>query len=133
MKARDLMLGDWVRVTDDDTDESFVGRVSEFEQVDKRYYNVHVSDDEDSFGYPFDEDCIEPIPLTPEILEKNGWERDDERNFWIHDSGFAIEDGCDGRNRYWWRAGDIPVAPINYVHDLQHCLKVSCVQKEIVL
>lgn len=64
MKATDLMIGDWVgRVFDDKR------IIEDYRQVDwirtgeigMRYCKVW------SIG------CIEPIPLTPEILEKNGW------------------------------------------------------------
>lgn len=62
MKATDLMIGDWVgRVFDDKR------IIEDYRQVDwirtgeigMRYRKVW------SIG------CIEPIPLTPEILEKN--------------------------------------------------------------
>ena len=64
MKAADLMIGDWVgRVFDDKR------IIDDYRQVDwirtgeigMRYYKV------------WSIICIEPIPLTPEILEKNGW------------------------------------------------------------
>ena len=66
MKAADLMTGDWVgRVFDDKR------IIEDYRQVDwirtgeigMRYCKVW------SIG------CIEPIPLTPEILEKNGWKK----------------------------------------------------------
>ena len=64
MKATELMIGDWVgRVFDDKR------IIEDYRQVDwirtgeigMRYRKVW------SIG------CIEPIRLTPEILEKNGW------------------------------------------------------------
>ena len=66
MKAADLIIGDWVgRVFDDKR------IIEDYRQVDwirtgeigMRYCKVW------SIG------CIEPIPLTTEILEKNGWEQ----------------------------------------------------------
>ena len=67
MKATELMIGDWVgRVFDD--------KRIEYRQVDwirtgeigMRYQKVW------AIG------CIEPIPLTPEILEKNGFVQEDD-------------------------------------------------------
>ena len=64
MKATELMIGDWVgRVFDDKR------IIEDYRQVDwirtgeigMRYQKVW------AIG------CIEPIPLTSEILEKNGW------------------------------------------------------------
>ena len=70
MKATELQIGDWVgRVFNDNH------IIEDYRQVDwiktgeigMRYQKVW------SIG------CIEPIPLTPEILEKNGWK---ETEYW---------------------------------------------------
>lgn len=61
---------------------------------------------------------IEPIPLTSEILEKNG--------FSINGLDIALFDR---------KGGDDFVAASNlqYVHELQHALKFCGIDKEIVL
>ena len=88
--------------------------------------------------------CIEPIPLTPEILEKNGFEKqwqdnyeysDDDENlnmtFFPKSSNYTngaydyidIEKGCMTINEM----------PIEFVHELQHALRLCGIEKEIIL
>ena len=78
-------------------------------------------------GAPTD---ISEIPLTPEILEKNGWEWNGE--LWVTDN-FLIENGYDYNNRFWWSIFSSPLLPINSVHDLQHALRLCGIEKEIEL
>ena len=92
-------------------------------------------------------DYLEPIPITPEILEKNGFavegykyvlkydhyvevwvifSTSDERHSVIHHSVIHIDDD---RER-------IPTAyhnTIKYVHELQHALKLCRIDKKIEL
>ena len=81
---------------------------------------------------------IEPIPLTPEILEKNGLEYEDDGNDAI------IFLCCD---MYWarycvgdtfWKVGihsqdrlDAVICDVQNVHQLQHALRLAGVEKEI--
>ena len=72
---------------------------------------------------------IAPIPLTPEILEKNGWDKDpsenvtwykyrtDKSNLYICKDSFNNKDWlvCVALDKHC-------VANINYVHQLQHLL-----------
>ena len=59
MNHKDLMIGDWVK-----NDLGEIQEVVELREIGAMlYYNDFYSYDE-----------IEPIPLTPEILEKNGWQ-----------------------------------------------------------
>ena len=89
-------------------------------------------------------DNVEPIPLTPEILEKNGFEKqwqdnyeyfnDDENlNIIFHPKSsnytngaydyIDIEKGCLTINEM----------PISFVHELQHTLRLCETDKEIEL
>lgn len=64
---------------------------------------------------------LEPIPLTSEILEKNGFISypQDRIVIWRNDYSFAIE--CDLTTwEYYWANGDVK---INYVHELQRALR----------
>lgn len=75
----------------------------------------------ENIGYVLNTLC-QPLPLTPEILEKNGWEHDEQRYVWDNnDIEFSLEDGADG-NKFWWKVGENLVTPINYVHQLQRAL-----------
>ena len=78
---------------------------------------------------------LSPIPLTTEILERNGFVSDFLGDmFWESESTrFALQKGLDGRNRWWWEVCNSPFLPLNYVHELQHALKLCGIKKEIVL
>ena len=119
MEATELMIGDWVGVFDE-------GIMKDCRQVDwirtgeigMRYHKVW------AIG------CIEPIPLTPEILEKNGFVFDCD--FWIiaHPrynnvrmvTYYSTDDYvADAFLGHW--AFDENYA-IDYVHELQHALRL---------
>ena len=98
---------------------------------------------------PFDKDCfIEPIPLTAKILENNGFKR------WKNDNPcliyeFKQSEECisvcvyfpKGYNtRYYknWASvsnneNNIEHCVCEYVHELQHALKLCGIEKEIEL
>lgn len=72
------------------------------------------------------EDAIKPIPLTPEILEKNGWKNDGydwyklpTKRAYLYITKDIITLGeflvCVGLDRH-------NLASINFVHQLQHIL-----------
>ena len=68
MKATDLMIGDWVRIKGHlDYD-----KVREIAKDENMQWYISFACSATLFrAYEF-----EPIPLTPEILEKNGWNLD---------------------------------------------------------
>lgn len=84
---------------------------------------------------------IEPIPLTPEILEKNGILYEKQSYYYV------IKDDKDLECTYYisqvqgdWTIGvDIGAydcsafARIKYVHELQHALKLCGIDKEIII
>lgn len=125
MNAKDLMIGDWVL---------FCG---------SEYY---ITKADFTANYEF-----EPIPLTKEILEKNGFKEDFETNgiYWRPDCRkFCIVKEL-GTWYFAFRligeifekdgevfdksAGYICISECNYVHKLQHKLKDLEIEKEIVL
>ena len=132
MQAKELMIGDWVECTYWKPSKRL--RVAEIRRVMDDETKIGVYSDE--YVLIFNQREIEPIPLTTEILEKNGWVKDlycnesydnDEcemLSFWI---------GEDGKNSFWWHAGLELVIPINYVHELQRALKLCGIEKEIIL
>ena len=117
MKATDLMIGDYLQYNG------------------MPYRVIQVT----GLGGAFmlengEEDCGEPIPLTKEILEKNGWKK--------------LE------TAYWWRGGGIPILldmyderygwclsidgnhipfDCKYVHQLQQAMRLCGITKEIEL
>ena len=137
MSIKDLMFGDWV-------DAEGYGRVKGI-IIDEEDYcpQVLIRDD---VWYPLN--LIEPIPLTPEILEKNGFKecgKDDTDGAILYELGddflgvslwVNIEPCLLGIWRTW--AGEslysvIKELPISFVHQLQHALRLCGIDKEIIL
>lgn len=111
IKISELSIGDWARVNGTTTK---VWYLSEDGEVNDTTY-----------------DWVEPIPLTPEILEKNGFEEDCGR-WYNSEVRMEFEQYKDG----WCRTincGEYSVYFIKYVHQLQHALRLACVGKDIGL
>lgn len=89
-------------------------------------------------------DNIKPIPLTPEILENNGFEN---QGFRHHDEYNGIDDRVVLRNKREcinsdneWRVliesedyRSIAHCELTYVHELQNILRLCKIDKEIVV
>lgn len=78
------------------------------------------------------EDLLEPIPITPEVLEKNDWEE--------RPTGYVFyTDGKRYDNSLWYIFGSNTFVvntaefQIKYVHELQHALRLCRIEKEIIL
>ena len=134
MNAKELMIGDWVYYKNDN-------KYHQISSVNmQRDGSVLIAIENDlSFDYMF-----EPISLTPEILEKNGFEKVYDKyklpNYRIKwnsytDLYFTVFTGVDG---YWNPiglnviTGGIP-ATVDYVHQLQNALRLCGIKKEIVV
>ena len=134
MKQEELMLGDYVQVNDE------VCKV-----ISISYFDIGISDSKEDF-YHEHIDNIKPIPLTPEILEKNGFEYirfgyvekeetcaiEAVHQWRLENSMFALDDET------WWRSikdGKLHVKfggfQLEYVHQLQHTLRLCGINKEI--
>ena len=143
MKANELMIGDWVMCE------------NKYYQYYAPELNIHndISDDlwmkKDSMGYYTGFNDIEPIPLTPKILEKNGWKKEFDKKPYM--TFYHLED-----EKYWlmWcisehtldiqrqnktlldqynLCAERVVIACNYIHELQHALRLCGIDKEIVL
>ena len=104
MKPTDLMIKDQVRV-----------------KVLSQVPNTYVLHTWTANDYSRDWQ-VKPIPLTPEILEKNGWER----------NGIFMEKRIDENTHLSWTdicgsvlsQGNYYMCDCNYVHTLQHALRL---------
>ena len=137
MKTTELMVKDWV--------------LHEGEPYQIRQLGIY-GVDRDGEDYPavcvgkpkgvgliVDRNEIEPIPLTPEILEKNGFKKDEkleEMYYW----NWGIGNNCvsydkeTGIVRIFHVFGHLVfVLPLSYVHELQHALRLCGIEKEIIL
>lgn len=143
MEAKDLIIGDWVRISDDDTDEYFDAQIKGVDFLD----NVYAPIPGEEKPCPFSIDCVEPIPLTPEILEKNGfenvsvitvgtakmrWVSEDTRTeitIWMDDT-LPMEIV---KNVYYEDEVSYTLPFPGTVHQLQHALRLCEIDKEIVV
>ena len=115
MQATDLMIGDWVLINNTPHKIQAIDSIDAEIQADDELY--YVGEDRHH-----SEDKIEGIPITPKILEKNGWKRnkiymDMKAADYIN---FSWTDKCDEtlfQNGYY-------MCDCEYVHTLQHALRL---------
>lgn len=144
MNTKDLMIGDWVETNPSDCKlvcgiESNIAMVSEIglSTSDGAYVSLA------GFKGRYYNDELEPIPLTEEILEKNGFTSvEDPYN---HRKYFLLGKNEYNCNVYWDGLAILLVEEdyephtyayichAEYVHELQHVLKLCKIEKEIVL
>ena len=150
MNTKELMIGDWV---------AFEGKPAQVRLLSD--YDIKI----DLFRKGEDQPCAElweedlneckPLPLTTEILEKNGFKKDKstthcERYFYaehldrtpqtvvefsFYGDGVSADTlldcwtkpaSCDGENR-------VHICDVKYLHELQHALKLAGIDKTIEL
>ena len=76
MKATELMINDQIQIDEPDRYAGAIGQIKSLlhhKDEDSAYFHVFI---QGTHGYVMREVCsddIRPIPLTPEILEKNGF------------------------------------------------------------
>lgn len=107
MELTDLMVGDWVFVKD------YPIKASPQKVRPEHFVRSLVE--------------FEPIPLTSEILEKNGFEYDKYYHNWIYDEftikyGHLIDKEEEGDYLFVWVADTL--MKLTYVHELQHILRL---------
>ena len=124
MKASDLMIGDYVTATPS-------GMLIQVAAVHKRKVAYHACTNKLSWVR---EGLLRPIPLTREILEKNGMKFRTNVGWFAEDDEYFLEISTKGDNVYWtindW---EYSLLKLNYVHELQHALKLCGIKKEIEL
>ena len=146
MDNKSLMLGDWVQHRD--------GTPYQIAEIGGM---VCIDAEQELFASLED---IQPIPLTAEILEKNGFIKDANKDDKLTDTyhllvptgferkSFTIQVslykepicGVSTLVKCWgwlppYNGGmnDIHLCGVNYVHELQHALKLCGIEKEITL
>ena len=131
LKISDISIGDYISYCD-------------------RVYKVHSIDGQGLIGASNDSyssphilkhiDYLEPIPITAEILEKNGFESTTNPNVFTLTHGVLqlyVSEELDG----WYilfvnfieRLCILQVIRKSYIHELQHALRLAGIDKEITL
>ena len=144
LNNKNIMVGDWVIRTDvKDPHPVQVARI----EIDNNY-NIWVKDDSENLGINFKyvelNDC-HPIPITPELLLKNGFEIDHVIRINSHynhfsgvDNRVTLHDSQEFMNSYndWSVHIDnndyetIATCELTYLHELQHQLKFNEIEFE---
>lgn len=147
MKANELMIGDWVKFP-----------IGNDKVVDLTYIEgrgVCASFAASATLFPVEVYKLEPIPLTPEILEKNGWASDNSNDplrvynlrhgnklhsiIAIADDGkWSIEVSAEIAKKDKRGRADLVTFIRDWcdgfcVHELQHALRLCGIEKEIVI
>lgn len=146
MKANELMIGDWVRIKGPSKYEGCIGTIETLlrhKEDEGAYFKVFLREGV-AIGLEdiYNED-IEPIPLTAEILEKNGikWLSTEPSGrityisieppiiaTWLKDH-WLVSVGPAGSKKMPY----VEIGWLNYVHQLQHAFHDCGIDKEIVL
>jgi len=135
MNVEELMLGDWVYGYDGEWKPVCVKQIMGFHPS---IVAVH------TYGYQPDQ--IKPIPITPEILEANGWVHyhpyNKKAEYWQL-RGWVDVNIKVNRGHFFFSIYGKPfketffrphfTAHLRYVHELQHALRLCGLDKEIVL
>lgn len=107
METKELMIGDWV----------YCKEKKKYGRVDKLEHDV-------------EDESVEPIPLTEEILKKNGFLGNDYGEIIIGEWRIM----CDCLYVAILHNEHVCIdTPIRYVHELQHALRLCKIDKEIEL
>ena len=132
MKTSELMLGDYVSTP------KGIFRVTAIQDND-----VIFTDYADDITGAVDIEDVQPVPLTEEIIEKNGFEKQTDE-FCKEYYNLVGTDFCVlyVDNIWWFGQMDCesethnrpdPFFAVNKVHKLQHALRMCDIEKEVVL
>lgn len=140
MTTKELMVGDWVLM-----DMNYLEEDPMYTKTDYKPYKIQNGEDIDlacETNCIGDCDVYQPIPLTPEILEKNGFKEcnkdtDGAIQYELGDESLGVDVWVNTEPCLLgaWRKSYpmINELPISFVHELQHCLNLVGIKKEIEL
>ena len=116
MKAKELMIGDWVLYNGDS--KPYPVQVTEITSLKQ----LGVYNDKELFWFIAGEKYFDPIPLTAEILKKNGFSEDIDGGF-SNFTPYRIFLVCPESEIVFPYDGWVGLN-IKYVHELQHALRL---------
>lgn len=84
--------------------------------------------------YAFVED-LQPIPITAEVLEKNGWQKIpySDKIYTIEGENYSLVYYIEGNVADFRRQSDRCSITCNYIHELQHALRLTKTDKQIII
>jgi len=126
MEAKELMIGDWCAYG-----VNCKGRVT---ALTEHLITLSVDGNEINGLYMLMPDMVRPIPLTEEILVKNGWDfRDRQYAIECEEDVQGIVELSRDKDGYYWSINwdEYQIIRIHYVHELQHILRLCGIDKEI--
>ena len=151
MKTSELMIGDIITFKDSVQADEIpipvkVVALGYQHHGEENEALVRIGDDDTCDIVTIDEEFV-GYPLTAEILEKNGIKLEE-----VGDNGISTPPTWRNRFEKWvlrtqwkdtfiwydrtakyWHLHDMGAAKLHYVHELQHCLKLVGIEKEIEL
>ena len=127
-KAEDLMIGDWL---------FYKGPFNAFpfkvKQITKKKVGYHAEPNESRIYYVRLCECY-PIPLTPKILEKNGFTYFTGLWYFQTEERMPIQICFKDNDTILMSINCNPVfINLKYVHQLQHALRLYGIKKDIQL
>ena len=137
MIKEELTIGDWIDVAHQhsnmygDYDLEFIPEKLTLEHFKFWAENKWDNNDFNEF--------LEPIPLTPEILVKNGFKQTSKHEYSVKDSNYNYlqvnyyDPGIEIGNAFDEEGELQAFADIQFVHELQHALRLCGIKKEIIL
>ena len=149
LKVSDLSVGDWVgidqaelNIPSDDLATAYIEKLRKpirikgiSEDSDMVLADIEIVDEWGSIMMKCED--LRPIPITAEILEKNGWERYNDKFcqfvYFCGDMRIISHDSMDWTIAIFnedWTKSKIRTR-ILHVHQLQHALRLAGVDKEI--
>jgi hypothetical protein len=126
LKATELQIGDWVQLPDS------AGRVVSIAK-NGIYFESELGEGVCSF------DHLQSVPITPKILEKNGFKKYGDTGWWLEEDYYDVHvyEWSDGVwvSRYEITEINCPheQATMSYVHELQQFLRLCGIEKKIEL
>lgn len=133
LKISDLSVGDWVMVNGKPRKISTLSEVWNGSNEVLIGYVVHVYPNGYNVVFYKPIEHVKPIPITAEILEKNGFELDSSCWRIYRNGGGHIEIWEDEDRWYLSVNSKDTLCKLHWVHQIQHLMRVWGIDKEINL
>jgi hypothetical protein len=123
MKANELMIGDWLK--------HYNGIPMQVTKITTIHFACAENGGVNCWEY---NNKFEPIPLTPEILEKNGFGGNKPKvKLILEDTRELLYNIYEKELTIYWNSQVVFRSPCAYAHQLQHALKLCKIDKGIVI